>query len=143
MVWLLVATLAQIVLGTSGVFDKLLLRRGVFDPWAYTFWLGMLGIFSVALLPFGLESASLTTIFLALLGGAAFVFAMLAMFFSLNRGYASETLPVIGGFSPVFTLFIGFLLLSDKLSLGDLVVFSFFFLWGVCFFFLGGGRKKV
>ncbi len=81
MAWLLVAALAQFILGTSGVFDKLLLRRGFFDPWAYTFWLGILGIFSVVLLPFGFESAPLTTIFLAMLGGAAFVFAMLAMFF--------------------------------------------------------------
>ena len=143
MVWLLVATLAQIVLGTSGVFDKLLLRRGVFDPWAYTFWLGMLGIFSVALLPFGLESVSLTAIFLALLGGAAFVFAMLAMFFSLNRGHASETLPVIGGFSPVFTLFIGFFLLSDKLSLGDIAGFSFLVVGGFVLFLLGGERANV
>ena len=143
MTWLLVATLAQIILGTSGVFDKLLLRRGFFDPWVYTFWLGILGIFSIVLLPFGFESASLTTIFLALLGGAAFVFAMLAMFFSLNRGYASETLPVIGGFSPVFTLFIGFLLLSDKLSLGDLVGFSFLVIGGFVLFLLGGERASI
>src|SRR3990167_6481945 len=97
MTWLLIAALAQLTLGTSAVFDKLLLRRGVFDPWVYTFWVGILGIFSLVLVSFGF-------LLLALLAGSIFILAVLFMFLSLHRGEASEILPIIGSLSPVFTL---------------------------------------
>ena len=125
MTWLLIAALAQLTLGTSAVFDKLLLRRGVFDPWVYTFWVGILGIFSLVLVPFGFESVSLGFLLLALLAGSIFILAVLFMFLSLHRGEASEILPIIGSLSPVFTLIAGLILLSDKLSFVDLIGFSF------------------
>jgi len=84
MTWLLIAALAQLTLGTSAVFDKLLLRRGVFDPWVYTFWVGILGIFSLVLVPFGFESVSLGFLLLALLAGSIFILAVLFMFLSLH-----------------------------------------------------------
>ena len=37
MTWLLVAIIAEIILGTASIYDKLLLRRRVADPIVYTF----------------------------------------------------------------------------------------------------------
>src|SRR3990167_32372 len=111
MTWLLVAVAAQFILGTSAVFDKLILKRGFLDPWAYTFWLGLLGLFSLVLLPFGFHLVPLEIFVLALLAGAAFLLAVLFMFLSLHRGEASESLPIIGGLWPPFTLFRGVIFL--------------------------------
>lgn len=143
MTWLLIAILAQFILGTSGVFDKLLLRRGFFDPWAYTFWLGVLGLFSVVLAPFGFKLIPLSIILIAFLAGTSFVLAILCMFLALRRGQASETLPLIGGFSPVFTLFIGFLLLKDQLFLQDLIGFTLLVIGGFLLFLAAEGRISI
>ncbi|MBU4223658.1 hypothetical protein KJ934_00250, partial [Patescibacteria group bacterium] len=93
--WLLIAVLAQVVLGTSAVFDKLLLKRKFFDPLVYTFWLGLLGVFALVILPFGLAQPGnfflvgftilpLNTIITAVIAGALFVLAMLFLFYALD-----------------------------------------------------------
>lgn len=134
MTWLLVAILAQIVLGTSAVFDKFLLRRKFFDPLVYTFWLGLLGIFTLIILPLGFGLLSLNTIAIAVIAGAFFVLAMLFLFYTLDYSEASATLPVIGGFSPVFTLIIGYFLMGSFLGFGELSAFFFLVLGGVVLF---------
>ncbi len=134
MTWLLVVILAQIVLGTSAVFDKFLLRRKFFDPLVYTFWLGLLGIFALIILPFGFELLSLNTIAIAIIAGALFVLAMLFLFYTLDYSEASATLPVIGGFSPVFTLIISYFLMGSFLGFGELSAFFFLVLGGVILF---------
>lgn len=134
MTWLLVAILAQIILGTSAVFDKFLLRRKFFDPLIYTFWLGLLGIFALIILPFGFGLLSLSTIAIAISAGAFFVLAMLFLFYALDYSEASATLPVIGGFSPVFTLIIGYFLMGSFLGFGELPAFFFLVLGGVVLF---------
>ncbi|MBU2109518.1 EamA family transporter [Patescibacteria group bacterium] len=132
--WLLIAFIAQIVLGTSAVFDKLLLKRKFFDPLVYTFWLGLLGIFSLIILPFGFSSLEIGTIITALFAGALFVLAMLFLFYALDYSEASSTLPVIGGFSPVFTLIISYFLLGSFLGFGEFVSFCFLVLGGIVLF---------
>ncbi len=134
MTWLLVAILAQIVLGTSAVFDKFLLRRKFFDPLVYTFWLGLLGIFALIILPFGFGLLSLNTIAIAIIAGALFVLAMLFLFYALDYSEASATLPVIGGLSPVFTLIVGYFLMGSFLGFGELSAFFFLVLGGVVLF---------
>ncbi len=134
MSWLLIATIAQIVLGTSAVFDKLLLRRKFFDPLVYTFWLGLLGIFTLIILPFGFTILPLNTIIIALVAGALFVLAMLFLFYALDYSEASATLPVIAGFSPIFTLIIGYFLLGSFLGFGELSAFFFLVLGGFVLF---------
>ncbi len=134
MTWLLVAILAQIILGTSAVFDKFLLRRKFFDPLVYTFWLGLLGIFALIILPFGFGLLSLNTIAIAIIAGALFVLAMLFLFYALDYSEASATLPVIGGFSPIFTLIIGYFLMGSFLGFGELSAFFFLVLGGIVLF---------
>ena len=112
--WLLIAFLAQVILGTSAVFDKFLLKKKFFDPLVYTFWLGILGFFAVALLPFGFIALPLKIIILAFVAGAVFVLAMLFLYYSLDYSEASGVLPAFGGFSPVFTLIFSYLLLNSR-----------------------------
>jgi drug/metabolite transporter (DMT)-like permease len=134
--WLLIAVLAQIVLGTSAVFDKLLLKRKFFDPLVYTFWLGLLGIFAILILPFGPAPLESFTIVIALIAGALFVLAMLFLFYALDYSDASSALPVIGGFSPIFTLFFSYLILGSSLGFGELPAFLFLVLGGIVLFFV-------
>jgi drug/metabolite transporter (DMT)-like permease len=133
--WLTISVLAQVVLGTSAVFDKILLGRRFFNPFTYTFWLGILGIFSALLLPFGFQTVSYQIIGVSFLAGVFFILAMFFLFYALNLGEASQTLPVIGGISPIFTLIFSYFLLNSWLGSGDLLAFSIIVLGSLVLFY--------
>lgn len=140
MSWLLVSVIAQTILGTSAVFDKLLLRKRFTDPWAYTFWASVLALFIVVFIPFfGFYSLPAKTILLGILGGAAFSLALLFFFLALREGEASVALPVIGGLAPVFTLLISILFLQDTLT--PLELTGFLMLVAGSILLLGAERK--
>jgi drug/metabolite transporter (DMT)-like permease len=122
--WLLISVIAQIILGTSAVFDKLLLRKRFPDPWAYTFWASLLALSVVILVPiFGFYSLPAATIFIGILGGAAFSLALFLFFLALREGEASVALPIIGGLAPVFTLLISIPILRAPLTPLELIGF--------------------
>ncbi len=132
--WLIISVFAQIILGTSAIFDKILLGRRFFNPFTYTFWLGILGIFSAILLPFGFQTVPCQIIGVAFLAGAFFIVAMFFLFYALNLSEASQTLPVIGGISPIFTLVFGYFLLNSWLGSGDLAAFLIILSGALIFF---------
>lgn len=134
MSWFPVAIIAQIILGTSAVFDKMLLKRSIFNPAAYTFWLGVLGLFAVFLLPFGVFGLPAMAIGVALIAGALFLLAMLFLFLSLHRTEASKSLLLIGGITPITTLLIGSFFPDGSLAPADIIGFVFLVLGGFALF---------
>ena len=58
----------------------MLLKRSIFNPAAYTFWLGVLGLFAV-LIPFGVFGLPVMTIGVALIAGALFCLRCCFCFF--------------------------------------------------------------
>ena len=123
MSWLLVSLIAQTALGTSAIFDKLLLRRKIFDPLAYTFWSAALGALVVVLLPFGFANLAGGVIATGLLSGAFYSVAAFFFFTALKRGEASVALPIVGGLAPLFTLLSSNIILGDRLNEGELLGF--------------------
>lgn len=121
--WLLLSLGAQLIIGTSSIFDKLLLRRKNIEPWVYTFWVGILGTFALVFLPFGFAAIPGKIIFFALTSGAVFLTALFFLYCALQQGEASSTLPAIGGLSPLFTLLLAQMFLGYGLSKGELIGF--------------------
>lgn len=136
MLWLAIALGAQIILGTSAVFDKSLLKRKFFDPFVYTFWVGILGAFVIFFLPFGLKIISLPLMGVAFLAGIALIISMFFLYLSLDKGEASKTLPFIGAFSPIFTLILGYFLITSDFDLVDAVGFFLLIIGGFVFFLI-------
>ena len=134
MSWFPIAIIAQIILGTSAVFDKMLLKRSIFNPAAYTFWLGVLGLFAVFLIPFGVFGLPVMTIGVALIAGALFLLAMLFLFLSLHKTEASKSLLLIGGITPITTLLVGSFFQDGSLAPADIVGFVFLVLGGFALF---------
>lgn len=139
--WLFISVIAQIILGTSAVFDKALLRRGFFDPWVYTFWSAVLGMLVVVLLPFGHASLGFYVVAMALLQGAIFIFGTLFFFLAIKQGEVSVSFPVIGSLAPVFTLIFSYLFLQDKIGSGSLLAFIFLVFGGLLV--LGAESKEA
>ncbi len=131
MSWFFIALLAQFVLGTSAVFDKLLLKKSFSNPVGYTFWLGILGLFGLVLIPFGFTDATPWVVSLALLSGVVFIVALLFYFWALYYGEASSAVVAMGALSPIATLIFSALLLGTMLQEFELVSFVLLVLGGL------------
>ncbi len=139
--WLLVAIVAQFILGTTAVFDKALLTRKFFDPWVYTFWSVVLGLIVIFLLPFGYTPLPSHILVLALVGGAFFTFASLLFFFALEKGEASVAQPTLIALAQIFTLIFATYFLQGQLGKGGLI--SFFTLVVGGLFFIRAERRDI
>ncbi|HEX3104423.1 MAG TPA: DMT family transporter [Terriglobales bacterium] len=120
-----VAIIAHGLIGISLIWDKVLLKSpGTKNLFSYVFWLGAMSVFGVILVPFGYNSPSFHVIWIAFVAGVAHLVGVFFYYMALKRGEASETLAVMGGFSPVATAAIAFALLSKQMSGGQLLGFA-------------------
>lgn len=128
--WLLVALVAQIILGMSDVFDKFLLKRRFFDPLVYAFWAGVLGLVVLVFAPWGFEPVSGLTILIAFLAGITLLCSVFSLFSALVRKEASFILPLAGVLTPLATLAFSGVLLGDLLGAAEIIGFALLILGG-------------
>jgi drug/metabolite transporter (DMT)-like permease len=126
-----IAIVAHALIGISLVWDKILLRQPKLgDVVNYVFWLGAMSVLGLCLIPFGFHIPGMK---LAALGCIAGVIHLLANYFyyaTLKSGAASQTLAIMGGFSPLATFAIGVALLKRP--------FGGFSAWGFGLMVAGG-----
>ena len=112
-----VAILAHTLIGLSLIWDKILLEqpetRSVVN---YVFWLGAMSILGLCLMPFGFHWPGAKLCLLAFGAGAVQLAASYFYYQTLNLGEASQTLAIMGGFSPLFTYLIAIPLLKEPLG---------------------------
>src|SRR5579884_4212290 len=131
-----IAIIAHGLIAISLLWDKILLKRpGTQNLFSYVFWLGSMSVFGVVLVPFGYNSPSLSLIGIALAAGILHLVGVFFYYAALKRGEASETLAIMGGFSPVATAAIGFALLSKQMTGFELIGFALMTLGGFVMFF--------
>lgn len=123
MSWFLVSLLAQFILGTSALADKLLLKKSFSHPAGYTFWLGVFGLVSVIFLPFGFVNVSRQTLVIAFAAGGVFMAGMLFYFYALFYSKAGGSIVSVSGFSPLATLVFGAVFFGSVLEPYQMVSF--------------------
>ena len=139
-----VAVIAHGLIGISLIWDKVLLKNpGTRNLFSYVFWLGSLSVFGVLLVPFGYKSAPLVVIVVAFAVGVVHLMAVFFYYVALKYGEATETLAIMGGFSPVATMVIGFALLSQRMTGGQLIGFALMTAGGFVMFFSEKIRLKT
>jgi len=118
MLWLIVAILAYLISAVVFLVDKYLLVNSIPNPKVYSFYVGILGIAVLSLLPF-IEFSVLTPPYLvfAFIAGASFVLAILWFFKGLGLYEPSRIVPAVGGILPVFTFLLIFILSKGKEAL--------------------------
>lgn len=120
-----IAIVAHGLIGVSLVWDKILLKTpGTKNLLGYVFWLGSISVFGVVLAPFGYKEPHVWVIALAFGTGIIDLVAVFFYYLALKMGEASETLAVMGGFSPVATVAIAYALLSKQMSGAQLIGFA-------------------
>ncbi|HEX5062679.1 MAG TPA: EamA family transporter [Kofleriaceae bacterium] len=132
----LIAIVAHGLIGISLVWDKVLLKSpGTRNLYSYTFWLGAISVFGLLLIPFGYTSPPIALIGIAFVAGVLHLVAVFFYYTALKHGEASESLAVMGGFSPVATAAIGYFLLAQQMSFGQLFGFTLMTSGGFVMFF--------
>jgi drug/metabolite transporter (DMT)-like permease len=131
------AIIAHGLIGVSLIWDKVLLRRPeTTNLPSYVFWLGFISIFGLLLIPFGFHIPDMSTSAIAFFAGLLHQVAIYFYYAALKGGEASQTLAIMGGFSPVATALIAIPLLRHPLGgKGTLLGFLLLVTGGFVMFF--------
>lgn len=124
MSWIIAVIIGHFLNAISYVLDKVLLTKSIDNPFAFTFYIGVLGLLGIVLIPFGFEIPSLVQIAINLFAGATFIAALLFFFLALKDAETSRIVPFIGAGVPVATLIFELLFLDFRLTTYQLVAFS-------------------
>lgn len=130
MTFLPIALSAYILNGFSLLIDKSLVDTSIKSPFVYTFYIGILSLAVLILLPFGFYIPSTVALVFSVLSGIFFVLALLFFFDSLKTFEVTVASPIIGTLNPVFSLIVGALIFSEKLSAGQYIAFGLLLLSG-------------
>lgn len=115
MLWLLVIISAYFLFAAVNLVDKYLLGGRIPSPKVYAFYVGILGILILGLVPFGfLTIPKISVIVLALLAGAFHILGVFIFFVGLKRFEASRIMPAMGALLPLFTFGLIFLFSGGK-----------------------------
>lgn len=120
--YLPISFLAYLLNGGVIVVDKILLNTSYPNPWVYTFYINILSLIILVLVPFGFHPTP-QVLFPAFVSGLAATLAMLLFFKSLRTGEASISAPVVGALNPLFTFVLGAIFLNQILNPGQIAGF--------------------
>ncbi len=130
MSFLPIAILGYLLTAVSVLVDKFLVDRSIPHPIVYTFYLGILSLSALALVPFGFYFPDQAVLILAFFSGISFVLAWLMFYSVLKFDEASRVSPIVGALNSLFTLTIGFLFFAQVLS-GKQVLASLILILGL------------
>lgn len=145
MLWLIVAITAYLILSLVSLGDKFLLVSHIPSPRVYTFYIGILQVFALALIPFiNFLVPSPFQIFLAIVSGACFLLGLFWFFKGLQIFEASRVVPAVGGALPLFIFFLVLLFSQgqDSLNAKEFLAFILLIL-GSIFITYNNGAKKI
>ncbi|MBU4482111.1 DMT family transporter [Candidatus Parcubacteria bacterium] len=124
--WLLIAISAYFLNAIAMVVDKTLLKKDIPHPFVYVFYIAALGaILMLLVLPFGFAIPNAITIFVSLVAGAVFVWALILLFSALKKDEATRVGPMIGGLAPIFVLILAWYILQESLTCNQYIGFIF------------------
>jgi len=131
-----IATLAHGLIGLSLIWDKILLERPETRSVAnYVFWLGAMSVLGLCLIPFGFHWPGRALFALAFSAGVIQLAANFFYYAALEAGEASQTLAIMGGFSPLATYLIAIPLLKQPLGRESVLAFALLVGGGFLMFF--------
>lgn len=122
--WLILAVTAYLLFALANLGDKLVVTKYKTEPIVYAFYVGILGIVSLWLIPFGVSWLPGLLFILALLAGVAFVAALFFMYKALSLGETSKAITIMGSSSPIFTFLLANIFLHEQLKLNEFIAFA-------------------
>ena len=104
MFWLIITISAYFILAVVYLFDKYLLKNSIPNPKVFAFYVGILGILALVVIPFiKFYIPEIRQVVLSLLAGALFIYGLFYFYRALLLFETSRIVPAIGGLVPLFT----------------------------------------
>lgn len=116
MSWIIVALSAYFFLAVANLFDKFLVDNVLPSSKAYVFIVCLFGGLLFLAAPWFLNWPGLFWFFINILAGIIFALALWSLYEALRRGEAAQTLVIIGGLTPVFSLIFSILFFKEQFS---------------------------
>ena len=116
MSWILIALVAYLLLATSNLFDKFLVDNVLPSSKAYAFIAGLGGALLLIGAPWFLNWPGLYWFIINILTGCVFAVALWLLYEALRRGEASQTVVLVGGLTPVFSITFSILFFKEQYS---------------------------
>jgi drug/metabolite transporter (DMT)-like permease len=127
--WLMATILSYFFLALVSLFDRYLLVGPIKNPFAYTFYVGILwSLISFPLIPFGVKLSNFQFLILGLAAGFIRIFAILFLAKAISESEISRTIPAIGGLLPIFTFFLFLIFLPETRVLNQFYLLAFLLL---------------
>lgn len=123
MFWLYITVIAYLLFALANIGDKLMVSKYKTKPIVYAFYVGILGILGLILIPFGVINPGLSQIFWSLFAGMSFVGALYFMYQALSIGETTRAITILGGTSPIFTFIFSGFFIPEHLTLRELIAF--------------------
>ncbi|MBI4098448.1 MAG: EamA family transporter [Candidatus Magasanikbacteria bacterium] len=121
--WVYIVLLAYLLQAVVFIFDSLLVNKKLGNATSYAFFISILGLAAFLLAPFGFSLVSPTTLVTATLAGASFTYGTLFLYRALKKHETSRVIPIVGGTVPIFSFFLSFLFLAERLKTTQLIAF--------------------
>jgi len=113
MLWILIAILSYLFSAVVAIVDKYLLTGPIPNPKVYAFYIGVLEILALFLIPLGFIVPDLSQILLSFFAGALFILALFWFCKALSLFETSRVVPAIGGLNPLFVFTFNYLILGE------------------------------
>jgi drug/metabolite transporter (DMT)-like permease len=128
MTWLVIAILAYLIFALVSLGDRFLLL-GAPEPKTYTFYVGLLGIISVVLIPFvGFSVPPLGMLLFCFFAALNYILFLYLMYSAIEKYEVSRIIPAVGALVPLISFLIIFLLSGVFSPLGIKGIISFLLL---------------
>ncbi len=102
MTWLAITLIGYSLNAVATLISKWLLVKEIPEPVTFTFYIGVLNLLALVLIPFGVVIPGMTQLGIALLSGVAYAWAMYMLAKALTTDEASRVAPMVGGLQPIF-----------------------------------------
>lgn len=116
MYWIYPAIGAYFILAFTNLLDKFLVDNVLKSSRLYTLLVSFLSLLAFFLAPWFLSWPGFSWFLFLILVGTMFSLALLFLFESLIRGEASRVLLIIGGSTPIFSLFFSYIFFRELIS---------------------------
>jgi drug/metabolite transporter (DMT)-like permease len=128
--WLLIVIIAHLIFALVYIIDKFMVSGIVLEPVVYAFYVGVLSLFVLALIPFGFALMPGIKILAALSAGLLFVIGLLFFYRAIKVSEISRVAPIFGATIPIFTLLLAYQFLGERLTQNELIAFVFLVVGG-------------
>ncbi len=140
--WFWLVLVAYLLNAVAILISKRLLITTIPHPVVFVFYIGILNLLALVLIPFGFFIPTNYEIIIALLSGATYAAAMYYMAKALIVDQASQVAPMIGGLQPIFVLAFAWWFLPEEL-IARQYIGIFLLIVGSLFMAMEIGKRRI